>query len=91
MGLLVKKRSGAWLLTGMAKLSFVTFLVALSLSFVDTIWAVYIESFLHNPSLVGFFSGFLSLVSFISFFVLVPLIERKNKAVLCGLCSYFPE
>ena len=82
MGLLVKKRSGAWLLTGMAKLSFVTFLVALSLSFVDTIWAVYIESFLHNPSLVGFFSGFLSLVSFISFFVLVPLIERKNKAVL---------
>lgn len=82
MGVLVRKFHGSNVFTGMAKLSIIIFLVSLSSSFVDTIWAVYLAGFFHNESYVGLFSGFLSILAFLSFFFLVPLVERSRKSVL---------
>ena len=82
MGILIRKNHQIIFFTRMAKLAFVLLLVSMSSSFVDTIWAVYLESFLHNTSLVGFFSGALSVLSFISFFLLVPFVAKSRKSVL---------
>jgi MFS family permease len=82
MGLLIKKDHGVRNFTGMGKLVFVIFVVAIATSLVNTIWAVYLQSFLHNDSLVGFFSGFLSFLGFVSLFLLVPFIEKNNKIFL---------
>ncbi|MEK6898108.1 MAG: MFS transporter [Nanoarchaeota archaeon] len=82
MGVLMRKHHGTILITGIARLAVTTLLVSLSLAFVDTVWAVYLESFFENASLVGFFSAFLSVLAFVFFFVFVPLIEKVNKVKL---------
>ncbi len=64
---------------GIGKLSVVAVLITFSASFIDTIWAVYLDSYLKNPSHVGFFSAFLTLISFVSFFWFIPLIEKRDK------------
>ena len=86
MGILLRKHNGAVILTGIARLAFVIFLVSLSASFIDTIWAVYLKSFFRSDSLVGFYSGLLSLLTFVSFFLFVPLIEKTSKSFLYSLC-----
>ncbi|MBS3071173.1 MFS transporter [Candidatus Pacearchaeota archaeon] len=82
MGVLIRKYRSGYLFTGIAKLSIVLFLVSLSSSFIDTIWAVYLAGFFQSESYVGLFSGFLSVLAFLSFFFLVPLIEKSKKSVL---------
>ena len=82
MGILIRKHHGTRIFTGMAKLSFVVFFSSLAFALIDTIWAVYLKSFLQNDAFVGFFSGFLSVLAFVSFFVLVPMIEKSKKSVL---------
>src|SRR3989344_1399737 len=82
MGVLIRKNSNMIVLTRVAKLAFSLFLVSMSASFVDTVWAVYLESFLHKESLVGLFSGVLSIISFVSFFILVPIVAKSKKSVL---------
>jgi ACDE family multidrug resistance protein len=47
-----------------------------------TIWAVYINSFVDNQVLTGLISGFLTFVSFLSYFFFVPLIERNDRRKL---------
>ncbi len=69
-------------ITKMAKLAIVLFVLSLAFSFTDTIWAVYLDSFVHNISIVGFISAFLTLVSFASFFFITTLIERSSKTKL---------
>src|SRR3989338_1156567 len=81
MGFLIKKQKGV-IFTGIAKLSVVTLISSLAFAFTDTIWAVYLKDFLVSDSKVGFFSAFLTLISFISFFLIIPLIERSNKSKL---------
>ncbi len=80
MSILITKRDGAPVLTGIAKISIVGFLVAISLSSVQTIWALYIDSFVHNESFVGFIASALTLISFISYFLFIPLIEKHSKS-----------
>ena len=82
MGILIRKHNGARAFTGMAKLSFVVFFASLASALTDTIWAVYLKGFLQTDALVGFYSGFLSVLAFISFFVFVPLIEKSKKSVI---------
>ncbi len=67
------------------RLAFVIFTVSLASSLIDTIWSVYVNGFFHSESLVGFFSGFLSVLSFLSFFFIVPLVARSNKSALYSL------
>jgi MFS family permease len=60
----------------------ISVLTALSASFIDTIWALYIESFVHSAFLVGLITGLITAISFISYFFIVPLVERKDKVNL---------
>ena len=82
MGILLRKHHGTIAFTGIAKFAFIIFIVSLSSAFTDTIWAVYLKSFLQNEALIGLYSGFLSVLVFLSFFFLVPLIEKSNKSKL---------
>ncbi|MFH0808662.1 MAG: MFS transporter [archaeon] len=74
--------------TKMAKLAVVLFILSLAFSFTDTIWAVYLDSFVHNISVVGFISAFLTLVSFASFFFITTLIEKSSKTKLFSLSLF---
>ncbi|OGJ20040.1 hypothetical protein A3K73_03975 [Candidatus Pacearchaeota archaeon RBG_13_36_9] len=93
MGILFRKERGSLIFTKIGWISLVTVIIGLSSSFVDTIWAVYMHSFIDNIALIGFLSSFLTLVSFFSFFLIVPLIEKSSKSrlyfitlLLFGLC-----
>jgi len=80
MGILINKKEGAPVLTNIAKLSVIGFLVSISSALVSTIWALYIDSFVHNEAIVGFISSGLTLVGFISYFLFIPLIEKNSKS-----------
>ncbi|MDO8508566.1 MAG: MFS transporter [Nanoarchaeota archaeon] len=75
-------------------LALVAILITFSASFVDTIWAIYLDSYLDNPSYVGFFSAVLTLISFVSFFWYIPMIEKNDKdklfigALILSIFSY---
>ena len=89
MGVLIKKQRGFYSFTGVAKLSIIAFIVALAYSFVDTIWAVYAESIFHNLSTISFYSSFLSVLAFASYFFLIPIIEKRNKSKLFSVSLIF--
>lgn len=80
MGILFEKHRGGYYFTGIAKLSIVGLLVSLSAAFLNTIWAVYMDSFLHNQVYVGFFSAFLTVIAFVSYFIFIPIVEKSDKA-----------
>ena len=82
MGALARRTKLNYLDRNIEKLAIVAFLVTLSASLIDTIWAVYLEGFLKNEAYVGFFSGALTFISLISFFLIIPLIEKKRKDLL---------
>lgn len=84
MGILFKKDK-AFALTKIGWLAVTTAVIGLSASFVDTIWAVYMNSFVQNIAVVGFISAFLTLVSFLSFFFIVPVVEKSSKSKLFSL------
>ncbi len=91
MGVLLKKREG-FALSGIAKLSLIGLVVSFSAAFINTIWAVYIDSFVNSTVIVGFISAFLTFVSFISYFIFIPLIEKNDKAkiFLYSLILFIP-
>ena len=67
------------------KISTLTFLgviVSLAMSFVDTIWSLYIDSFVHSAFLVGLVSSLTTAIYFVSYFFVIPLVERKEKIKL---------
>ncbi|MEK6820259.1 MAG: hypothetical protein AABX71_00935 [Nanoarchaeota archaeon] len=64
MGVLIRKGKGVFIFTGIAKLAVIGLLVSLSSALIDTIWAVYMDGFMHSVVLVGFF--LLSLLSSLS-------------------------
>ncbi|MCR4284781.1 MAG: MFS transporter [archaeon] len=80
MGILMRLRGGRRNLTVIGRLAIVLFIIALSSAYLDTIWAVYLDSFLKDASLVGFVSAVLTIISFISYFLIIPLIEKHDKA-----------
>lgn len=80
MGILIRKSSGNFAMTGIAKLSVVSFLVGISSALVSTIWALYMDSFVHSEVIVGFISSGLTLIAFISYFVFIPIIEKTSKS-----------
>ncbi len=79
MGVLVKKQKEVLNLTLIGRLSIVTLIVSLAAGLIDTVWALYLDSFIGSVALVGFFSAFLTVVSFISYFLFIPFIEKTNK------------
>lgn len=89
MGFLVRKHNGIYSFTGVARLGIITFIISLSYSFVDTIWAVYLSEIFQSSSMISFVSALLAVVAFASFFVLVPIIERNNKSRLFSISLVF--
>jgi len=84
MGVLIRKQKGL-IITGIAKLALISFIVALGIALVDTIWAVYMNSFVNSIVLVGYISAALTLVSFLSYFLFIPIIEKSKKNKLYSL------
>jgi len=64
------------------KLSFIGLITSLAFAMFDTVWALYIDSFVGSAVIVGFIAAFLTLVSFVSNFLLIPLVEKSDKAKL---------
>lgn len=88
MGVLIRKQRGV-VFTGIARLAIVSFIVALAFALIDTIWAVYLDSFVNNIAIVGFISAFLTLVSLLFYFIFIPLIERSSKAKIYSYSLLF--
>jgi len=63
----------------------ISILTGFAAAFIDTVWALYIESFVHSVFLVGLISSLISLVSFVSYFFVIPLVEKKDKIKLYSL------
>lgn len=66
-------------------IAFIGILTGLSASFIDTIWALYIESFVHSAFLVGLLTSLITAITFISYFFVIPLVEKKDKVRLYSL------
>ncbi len=79
MGILFQKRKEVVTFTGIGRLAITGFIVGLASALISTIWAVYMDSFLHSIVWVGFLSAMLTLISFLSYFLFIPLIEKSNK------------
>jgi len=88
MGVLIRKQKGAHIFTGIGKLSVVGFFMSLSAALIDTVWALYIDSFVHSEVYVGLISAALTVVAFLSYFVFIPLIERTNKSKMLLLSLF---
>jgi len=66
----------------------INFVASFATAAVATIWALYINSFTHNNAITGFISSFLTLVSIISYFVFVPILEKTDRANLFSLSLF---
>lgn len=66
----------------LSKIAYIRFISSFSIAAVATIWSLYLNSFLHNPAYVGFLSSFFTIILFFSFFMIVPLLEKYDKAKL---------
>lgn len=75
----MKKEIRGYRFTRIAKLSVVGLIVSLSAAYLGTIWAVYLDSFLNSVVFVGFLSSTLTVISFLSYFFFIPLIEKSDK------------
>lgn len=88
MGILIKKDRGLIYLTPIAKISLVGLIVSLSSSLIDTVWALHLDSFLHSPVAVGLLSTIFTTIAFISYFVIIPIIERGDKAKIFSISLF---
>jgi MFS family permease len=77
MALILKKSAHP---SNITMLSLVGMLVAFSGAMINTIWAVYLDSFLHNEVYVGALSSLLTIIAFASYFIFIPIVEKKDKA-----------
>lgn len=77
-------KRGGNALNQISKVGLVGFISTLSFAFVGTIWAVYLESFLHNPSYVGFLITCFTIVGLLSFVFITPIMEQKSKTKIFG-------
>ncbi len=79
MGILLKKGQG-FMFTGIAKLGLVAFIASFASALINTVWAIYIDSFVHSIVIVGIVSAFLTFIAFSSYFIFIPLVEKYDKA-----------
>jgi MFS family permease len=56
--------------------------VSFAVACIDSIWAIYIDSFIDNVAVVGFISSFLAIVAFFASILFVPIIEKRDKLKL---------
>ena len=61
------------------RLAVIRFVTTIAAAMIGTIWALYLDSFFNSIILVGFFSAGLTLLSFIFYFLFIPIVEKKDK------------
>lgn len=61
------------------KLGIFYLFLSIGISIVSTIWSVYLNSFLHSSSLVGFITSFFIVAEVLAYIFLIPVIEKGNK------------
>lgn len=73
-----------------SKLTTLSLFSSLGFAAAYAIWAIYLESFFHNPSYVGFLQSFFTIISVLSCFFIIPLLQKYRKAglYLLGLLAY---
>jgi MFS family permease len=64
------------------KIGLVGFFGQIAVAAIVTIWAVYLESFLKNPSYVGFLTSLFILIGTITYIYGVPILEKYRKIAL---------
>lgn len=64
-------------------------LTGLAYAFATTIWALYIDSFVNSLFLVGLISSLITALVFVSYFFVIPLIEKKDKVKLYSASLLF--
>jgi len=62
------------------KLGVVIFTSSLAFAIVCSVMSIYVNSFVHNEALVGFVFTFLVIISMITHFCIIPVIESKSKS-----------
>lgn len=82
MSILIRKHHGEQGLSGIGKLGIISLISAMASAFITTIWALYLNSFLNNSAQVGLISTLLSLIAIISYFLLIPVVEKSSKSKL---------
>lgn len=55
------------------------FVTSLALSLISTAWALYVKSVIGKESLVGLITSLFIAISFLSYFFIIPIIEKRNK------------
>ncbi|MFH1501110.1 MAG: MFS transporter [archaeon] len=67
----------------------ISYLVSLlGISSVGAIWSIYLDSFLHSAAYVGFATTLFTFISFLSYFCLIPILERYSKSKLYFLSLF---
>ncbi len=61
------------------KLGFVIFILTIAFALTSSVMALYINSFVHSEAKVGLTFSFLIVLSFLSFFLIIPIIESSDK------------
>ncbi len=71
-------------------LMIVFLLLSFALAFVESIWALYLYSFVENLALIGIISSVLMFLAFILYFALIPFFESQTptKSFLASLILY---
>jgi len=64
------------------RFGFIIFTRAIAVALISSVIAIYVNSFLHNDSLVGFVFVFLVIISIITNFLIIPIIETKSKKIV---------
>ena len=82
MGEMFFRRSGHLCMTKMSKFALNNSIASLAFAMIGAIWAVYMDSFVHSAVIVGIVGAFFSLISIISYFLFIPLVEKKDKGTL---------
>jgi len=77
-----RKHSGLLVSRGIFVLAFVNLFSALAIASVSSIWSIYIDSFIQNHTITGLIAAGLTFVSFISYFLFIPLVQKTRKTQL---------
>ncbi len=78
-------RKGERLSAKIRKLGSITLFSYLGIALVGTIWAIYMQSIVHDLSKVGMISTIFGIAGIIAFLVFIPIIERYSKTKILGI------
>jgi len=74
-------------LTKSNELAIVQLIISIGIAAIDTVWALYFDSFGISASTIGFISAFLVFVSFITAFLSTPILQKydQNKIIMLAM------